>query len=422
MPKYTRLTGTQDILPTAQPYWEHFRSTVTRIARAYGFERIDTPIFEMTELFTRGVGEATDIVEKEMYSFKDKGDRAITLRPEFTAGVMRAYIENGLHVQPKPVKLYSLGPAFRYERPQAGRYRQLHQYNAEILGEAGPLADLEIMLMAWDIYARLDFQNLAFQLNSTGCPVCRPGYIEALAAHYRAREAALCDDCRRRLDQNPLRLLDCKREACQGHIASAPKITAHLCVECADHFAALRSYLDDLGRPYTLNHLLVRGLDYYTKTVFEVWAEGIGAQSAVCGGGRYDGLIGLLGGAPTPGVGFAAGIERAVLVMQAQGTPVPALPAPPLYLVYLGDAARHAAVRLLVQLREAGLGAQIAPGGSLRTQLKQADKRAARYALILGEDEAAQGVVTLRDLSAGEQITVAQTALIETVRSRLDAA
>ncbi len=421
MAKYTRLTGTQDILPEEQRYWEHFRQTVAQVALDYGFDRIDLPIFEMTELFARGVGENTDIVEKEMYSFQDKGDRDITLRPEFTAGVVRAYIENGLHVQPKPVKLYSIGPAFRYERPQAGRYRQLHQYNAEIIGESGPMADLEIMLMAWDIYARLDFQGLAFQLNATGCPACRPTYIETLAAHYRARQDALCDDCLRRLEQNPLRLLDCKREACQGHIAAAPKITAHLCAECDAHFAELRGFLDDLGRPYTLNHTLVRGLDYYTKTVFEVWAEGIGAQSAVCGGGRYDGLIELIGGPATPAVGFAAGIERAVLVMKEQDVEVPALPTPPVYIAYLGDACRQYAVRLLVHLREAGLGAQIAMGGSLRSQLRHANKRDARFALIIGEDEMAADVVMVRDLHAGDQETVAQDALIATLRSRLDA-
>ena len=419
MAKFTRPTGTQDILPEDQPYWEHILACVADVARNYGFARIDVPIFETTEVFARGVGAGTDIVDKEMYSFKDKGDNDITLRPEFTAGVMRAYIENGMHVLPKPVKLYSTGPTFRYERPQAGRYRQLHQFNAEILGEQSPLADLEIMLIAWDIYARLGFSNLAFQLNTTGCPVCRPGYIENLRAHYQTHYHKICDDCKLRIDKNPLRVLDCKREQCQPVIASAPKMIEHVCDDCATHFAELRVYLDDLGKPYTLNHRLVRGLDYYTKTVFEVWAEGIGAQSAICGGGRYDGLIELLGGSPTPGVGFAAGIDRTVLLMKAQNIPAPVAPSPPVFIAYLGDAARLHAVRLLAQLHEAGIGAQIAMSGSLKSQLRQADKRGARFAAIIGADEIAQEMVALRDMAGGSQEMVKLAEIAQWISEKL---
>jgi histidyl-tRNA synthetase len=396
---YSRPKGTQDLLPEEQSYWAHVRATVRRLAQRYGFERIDLPIFEETTLFARGVGESTDIVEKEMYSFEDKGGREITLRPEFTAGVVRAYVENGLRVEPKPVKLFSIGPVFRYEQPQAGRYRQFHQFNAEILGSQGPLADLEIMLLAWDIYAALDFQGLSFQLNSTGCPKCRPGYVDRLAAYYHEHEDEICDDCRRRLETNPLRVLDCKEDQCQPVIAGAPKITAHLCDDCAAHFAELRGYLDDLGRPYTLNHRLVRGLDYYTKTVFEVWAEGIGAQAAVCGGGRYDGLIELLGGQPTPAVGFAAGLERIVMVMKEQDVPVPDLPAPPVFIAHLGDVARQRAVQLLTELRAADVAAQIAISGSLRSQLRTADKKGARFTLILGENELERGEVAVKDMT-----------------------
>lgn len=421
MTTFSRLTGTQDILPEAQPYWEHVLNTAADLARSYGFDRIDTPIFEVTELFARGVGGATDIVEKEMYSFEDKGENAITLRPEFTAGVMRAYIENGMHVWPKPVKLFSDGPAFRYERPQAGRYRQLHQYNAEIIGSASPLADLEIMLMAWDLYDGLGVSGLSFQLNSTGCPACRPDYVAQLKAHYAAHADEICEDCQRRIEENPLRVLDCKRDQCQPVLTSAPKILDHLCDACAEHFAELRSYLDALERPYTLNYRLVRGLDYYTKTVFEVWAEGIGAQSAVCGGGRYDGLIELLGGPPTPGVGFAAGIERAVLVMEAQDIEPPPLPSPPVYLAFLGASSRMHAVRLLAEIREAGIGAQIAMGGSLRSQFRHADKREARFVLIIGEDEIAQGVVALRDMVSGDQTSVARDQIVAALQDRLDA-
>ena len=420
MAKYSRPKGTQDILPEDQPYWEYLRAQVTQAAQSYGFDRIDTPIFESTEVFARGVGQGTDIVDKEMYTFRDKGDRSMTLRPEFTAGVMRAYIENGMRVQPKPIKLYSIGPAFRYEEPQAGRYRQLHQLNAEIVGIASPLADLEIMLLAWDIYDKLSFKDLSFQLNSTGCPECRPDYVKELQAHYHAHYDEICEDCQRRIDQNPLRVLDCKREQCQPVIASAPKITNMLCEECEAHFAELRGYLDALEKPYTLNHRLVRGLDYYTKTVFEVWAENIGAQSAVCGGGRYDGLAELLDGPPTPAVGYAAGLDRAVLVMQEQKVEIPALPSPPVYLAYLGDESRLYAVKLLTQIRDAGIKAQIALRGSLRSQLRHANKRESKFAIIIGEDELARGELTLRDMIGGEQTMVPMADIIPTLKERLD--
>jgi histidyl-tRNA synthetase len=419
MPRFSRPKGTQDILPEDEPYWAHVQAVVAQMAHNYGFERIDVPMFESTELFARGVGEGTDIVDKEMYSFKDKGDRDLTLRPEFTAGVMRAYIENGMHVQPKPVRLFSTGPIFRYEEPQAGRYRQFHQFNAEIIGVAGAIADLETMLLAWDIYAAFSFKNLSFQLNSTGCPACKPAYLEILQEFYQDYHDVICEDCRRRIVSNPLRVLDCKQHQCQPVIASAPKITDHLCDECAKHFSELRGYLDVLGKPYTLNHRLVRGLDYYTKTVFEVWAEGIGAQSAVCGGGRYDGLVELLEGPATPAVGFAAGLERVILVMKAQGITVPALPQPPVYLAYLGDVARQHAVRLLVELRAEGVSSQVAMQGSLRSQLRQADKRRAKFTVIIGEDEIARGEVTLRDMASGDQSTVAASAVVVLLRDQL---
>jgi len=419
MARYSRPKGTQDLLPEVQKYWEHLLQVVSTTARDYGYERIDVPIFESTELFTRGVGEGTDIVDKEMYSFQDKGKRDITLRPEFTAGVMRAYLENGMQVLPKPVKLFSTGPTFRYEAPQAGRYRQFHQFNAEIIGVPSPLADLEIMLLAWDIYDQLGFKNLAFQLNSTGCPVCRPGYIKALQAHYHEHEGSICDDCKRRVVQNPLRVLDCKQDRCQPVIASAPKTIGMLCEECADHLAELRGYLDALDRPYTINHRLVRGLDYYTKTVFEVWAEGIGAQSAVCGGGRYDGLIELLGGPKTPGVGFAAGVERAILVMQTQAVDVPDLPTPSVFIAYLGEAARVYAVTLLSEIRSQGIGARIAMRGGLRSQLKQANKRTSKLVIIVGDDELARGEVTLRDMASGEQSMVPTSAITSVLQERL---
>jgi len=419
MPRYQRPTGTLDILPEDQHYWDHVRARARHLAELAGFERIDVPIFEATELFARGVGEGTDIVDKEMYSFIDKGGHKLTLRPEFTASVVRSYIENGMYVRPQPVKLYTFGPIFRYERPQAGRYRQHTQFNVEILGEQDPAVDLEVMLLAWDLYADLGFRDLAFQLNSTGCPKCKPGYVAVLKDYYTGYRDEICQDCRRRLERSPLRVLDCKANQCQPIITGAPHILDHLCVECADHFAALREYLDLVGRSYTINRRLVRGLDYYTKTVFEVWAAGIGAQSAVCGGGRYDGLAELLDGPPTPGVGFGSGLERIILVMKQLGVEVPSLPTPPVFLAYLGPQAKREALQLVDALRQAGVGAWLPFGErGLRSQLREAGKRSVRYAVILGEDELATGVATVRDMQAGEQVSVELAGLVEWLKAR----
>jgi len=418
---YKAVRGTQDILPQDAPYWRHLENTIHELCARYGYRRIEPPLFEETSLFVRSVGETTDIVEKEMYSFTDRGGRELTLRPEFTAGVMRAYIEHGMHTWPQPVKLYSIGPAFRYEAPQAGRYRQFHQLNVEAIGEQDPAVDLEIMSIAWDLYEMLGSKGLSFQLNSTGCPACKPGYVKHLVAYYEQHLAEICEDCKRRLRRNPLRVLDCKAPTCQPIIEAAPHMREHLCIECTEHFETLLGYLDLLERPYTLNHRLVRGLDYYTKTVFEVWAEeGLGAQNAVCGGGRYDGLIEELGGPPTPGVGFAAGLERIVLTMKAQGVAVPELPAPQVFVAHLGNEAKTRAVMLASELRAAGIGTLLAFGQrSLKAQMKQADRAGARYTLILGEDELAAGEVTVRDMAAAEQQQVAMTEIAEWLRQRL---
>ncbi len=420
MARFQRPTGVLDILPEDQPYWAHVQSHAVRLLQRSGFERIDVPAFEVTDLFARGIGSGTDVVDKEMYTFLDKGGESMTLRPEFTAGVVRAYIENGMYVRPQPLKLYSLGPVFRYDRPQAGRYRQFHQVNFEILGEQDPQADLEIMQLIWELYAGLGFGGLSFQLNSTGCPQCRPGYVEQLVAYYRQQSDVVCEDCRRRLAVNPLRVLDCKAEGCQPIIAAAPQIGNHLCAECAEHLGLLREYLDMLGRPYTLNHRLVRGLDYYTKTVFEVWAQDIGAQAAVCGGGRYDGLAELLGGPPTPGVGVAAGLERIILVMKAQGVEVPLLPAPRVLLAHLGRQAKREAVRQSQELHRAGVANWLAFGQrGLKSQLREADKRGVAYTVIIGEEELARGVSTVRDMASGEQVEVQLQELTAWLQGRI---
>jgi histidyl-tRNA synthetase len=408
--------GTLDILPDDQPYWRYLIGVLHRLAGLYGFRPIDVPIFEETELFARTLGETTDAIEKELYSVTYKGEGTLALRPEFTAGVMRAYIEHGMYVWPQPVKLYSIGPLFRHERPQKGRYRQFNQFNVEIIGEQDPAADLEVMSVAWDLYAGLGFRSLSFQLNSTGCPRCKPTYIrEALVPYFQRFADRLGDDDRRRLVENPLRILDSKDARIQGLIADAPRIIDYLCDECRDHFAVLRCYLDDLGRLYTLNHRLVRGLDYYTKTVFEVWAEaGLGAQNAVCGGGRYDGLIEVLGGPSTPGVGFATGLERIVLTMQDQGVQVPELVRPTIFVAYTGADARREAVRLAVELRAAGISAINATGDrSLRAQLKQAAREGVHLTLILGEEELAAGSVAVKDMASGNQESVSRAALLD---------
>jgi histidyl-tRNA synthetase len=414
MASYQRPPGTLDTLPEDQPYWARLRSHAKHLAELAGFERIDTPIFEVTEVFARGIGEGTDVVDKEMYTFTDKGGRELTLRPEFTAGVVRAYIENGLYVEVQPQKLYSIGPTFRYDRPQAGRYRQFTQFNAEILGEQDPLADLEIMILVWDLYAGLGFPRLEFQLNSTGCPRCRPRYVAELKAYYEDHQGDSCQDCQRRLERSPLRVLDCKEEQCQPLIEGAPRILDYLCEECAEHFARLREYLDLLDRDYVINHRLVRGLDYYTKTVFEVWASGIGAQSALCGGGRYDGLAELLGGPETPGVGVAIGLERIILMMKEVDVQPPSARTPAIFLAYLGKEPRRKCLELMDELRRADLGVYIAMGTErgLRSQLREADKRGVRHTVIVGDNELASGQATVRDMQSGDQADVALDKLV----------
>jgi len=410
---FTAPRGTQDILPEEQPYWQYVEQRIQAIAQLYGYQPLDVPIFEQTAIFVRGVGEGTDIVEKEMYSLQDRGGEELTLRPEFTAGVVRAYLEHGMHVWPQPVKLYCLGPAFRYERPQAGRYRQHVQVSIEALGEQDPALDVEVMSVAWHLYDDLGFRNLSFQLNSIGCPRCRPGYIEALRAYYTPYLEAICEDCQRRLELNPLRVLDCKATRCQPIIASAPHSTDFLCLECQEHLSILLGYLDRLGRPYTLNHRLVRGLDYYTKTVFEVWAEGIGAQNALCGGGRYDVLAESLEGPHVPGVGFASGLERIILTMKEQGVQVSSLPQPQVMILYLGKEPKEAALQLANELRVASIRTETSFGNhSLRAQLRQADRLGVAYTCILGEKELRSGQVTVKDMVAGGQQSVDRESLL----------
>ena len=414
MPRFKAVRGTKDILPEEWPYWYYVERAIRKVTRLYGYQQIATPILEETGLYVRGVGQGTDIVDKEMYTFEDRGGRSLTLRPEFTAGIMRAYLEHGMHVLPKPVRLYSVGPIFRYERPEAGRYRQHTQFNVEAIGEQDPALDFEVISLALQFFQELGFSKYRLQLNSTGCPKCRPGYVSVLVDYYQDKRDVICDDCKRRLERNPLRVLDCKAEQCQPVIAGAPNIRDHLCDDCRAHFDQLLQYLDNAGIEYDINPRLVRGLDYYTKTVFEVWVQGIGSQNALCGGGRYDGLIEELGGPPTPGIGFGSGIERLVLTLQEQGIEVPPAPRPNVLLVHLGAEAKAEAVRLVSELRQRAVPALVTYGQkSLRAQLRDANRAGVSVAAIIGEEELQKGVIQLKWLDRGEQETLPREEAIQ---------
>lgn len=403
MPWLKAPRGTQDVLPGESARWERVEAVAREVMATFGYREIRTPIFEHTELFTRGVGEHTDVVEKEMYTFEDRSGRSITLRPEGTAPVARAYVEHGLHLWPSPVKVFYIGPMFRYERPQAGRLRQHQQIGAEALGSDDPALDAEAILMPMEIFRRLGLSRFVVKLNSIGCPRCRPGYREALLAYLRPRETKLCGNCRRRLERSPLRVLDCKVPACREVTDGAPASVDFLCESCRNHFTTLLGHLDALGARYDRDPRLVRGFDYYTRTVFEVQAEDLGAQNAVAGGGRYDGLVEAIGGPATPGVGFASGVERALLALESASPR--AFPGWLDVYVASGDGAGpdRRGLALLYRLRRAGFRADTGYGQrSLKSQLKAADRAGARVAVILSPD-GAPVAATVRDLRSGQQ-------------------
>ncbi len=389
-----------------QKYWRYIESKAVALARRYGYGRIDTPVFEDSDLFVRSVGEGTDIVEKEMYTFADRGGDSVTLRPEGTAPVCRAYLQHGMHNLPQPVRLYYFCPVFRYERPQAGRFREHHQFGIEALGDGDPSVDAEVVEFAWRLVQSLGLRDVALYVNSIGDDQCRPAYIEDLASYYSGHRDKLCPECRVRLTRNPLRLLDCKVETCRALGDDAPRSADRLCDDCRDHWAEFLESLSLLGIPYKIEHRLVRGLDYYTRTVFEVQPLDGGAQSTIIGGGRYDGLIQELGGRPTPGIGFATGMERLTLNLKNSEVPVPDEPSPSYLVANVGDAARPAAMDLAVKLRQAGVGAILSSGSrGLRGQMRQANALDIPYALILGDDEIARGEVAVRDMKTSSQET-----------------
>jgi histidyl-tRNA synthetase len=404
---YRALRGTSDILPKEQAYWRYIEQEVANICQLYGYERLDAPAFEDTQLFSRSVGEGTDIVEKQMYTFQDRGGNQVTLRPEGTAPICRAYLEHGLHNLPQPVKLYYLASIFRYERPQSGRYRQHYQFGYETIGDDDPALDAEVIDMAWQFFITLGLHHLSLQLNSIGCKKCRPGYLTVLKDYYTNYTHDLCSDCKTRLKRNPLRLLDCKKPLCQQIANSAPRSIDYLCQQCNTHFNQLKRYLELLELPFIVNHCLVRGLDYYTRTVFEIQPEAEGAQSTVGGGGRYDDLIEELGGKPTPAIGFASGIERIILNLKRQNIPVPALPKPRVFIAYVGDEAKDETVKLASTLRKNGIGVIEAIGSkSLKAQLRQANTLGVHHTVIIGDEEVKAGTVIFRDMTTARQKTI----------------
>ncbi len=411
--KYRAIKGTRDILPGEAERWQRVERVFRETFARYGYREIRLPIFEETTLFARGLGDSTDIVEKEMYTFPDKGGNSLTLRPEGTAGVVRAFLEDNLGGEGGAVKLWYAGPMFRYERPQKGRFRQFHQIGAELFGVAGPEADAELLQMVYATIAALGIPGLSLQINSLGDAACRPAFRQALIEYFRPLASELCENCRRRLETNPLRILDCKAEGCRALRASAPDGREFLCPPCRDHFAEVCGLLDALGVPYVVNPAMVRGLDYYTRTTFELTSTGLGAQDTVAAGGRYDRLVEEFGGASTPGLGFALGVERLLLLLPEDA--VDAAPRP-VFLAALGDAARRAIWPWLAELRRRGVAAEWDyEGRSLKSQLRRADRLRARLVVIVGENELAAGMVQLRDMTEKTQREVSTADLIETL-------
>ncbi len=396
--------GMYDLLPDEIRRWQHLESTARELFRNHGYSEIRPPLLEETVLFARGIGESTDIVAKEMYTFDDRKGRSFTLRPEGTASVVRAYVEHKLHARRPLSKFYYMGPMFRYERPQAGRNRQFYQIGAEAIGSASPFVDFEIIEIAHSFFRKIGSEKHALTLNSLGCPDDRAAFAEALRGYFGDKLPMLCSDCRERLERNPLRILDCKIDTCRKLAAGAPRTTDSICAECRDHLEALCELLGRAGIEYTLDAGLVRGLDYYTRTVFEIHHPALGARSAVCGGGRYDNLVEQIGGPPTPATGFSIGMEATLLAMAKEGVDGPAESAPDAFICSIGERAGVESALLAVKLRDAGLCIELDyEGRSLKAQLKQANKLGATFAIILGDDELAQDSALMRDMATGEE-------------------
>lgn len=403
-----KIKGTEDVLPKESYRWQFVEDVMRRESRVYGFKEIRTPVFEHTELFARGVGQTTDVVQKEMYTFDTKGGESVTLRPEGTAGAARAVLEHSLENDGLPIKASYFVSCYRYEKPQAGRLREFHQFGVEEYGTQSPLADAEIICVAQSIFDRLGIKQLRLEINSIGCPTCRAEYHKALKEYFGTYKEELCDTCNSRLEKNPMRILDCKSPICSKIAEGAPKITDYLCDECREHFGQVQKYLDVAGVEYTVNPTIVRGLDYYTKTVFEFVTDFIGAQGTVCGGGRYDGLIEELGGKHLPSLGFAMGIERLLMLMDKQGIEIPEPSSCDLYVATMGDKAKEKAFSIIKSVRDSGLIAETdVVGRGLRPQMKYADKIGAKFSIVLGDNEIEQNSAEVKNMTTGEKTTLA---------------
>lgn len=402
-----KIKGTEDVLPKDSYRWQFVEDVMRKESAAYGFKEIRTPVFEHTELFARGVGQTTDVVQKEMYTFDTKGGESVTLRPEGTAGAARAVLEHGLVNDSLPIKASYFVSCYRYEKPQAGRLREFHQFGLECYGTQSPVADAELICAAQSIFDRLGIKQLRLEINSIGCPTCRAEYHKALKEYFYGYKDELCDTCNSRLEKNPMRILDCKSPVCSKIAGGAPKITDYLCDECKEHFASVQKYLDAAGVEYTVNPTIVRGLDYYTKTVFEFVTDFIGAQGTVCGGGRYDGLIEELGGKHLPSLGFAMGIERLLMLMDKQGIEIPKPSTCDLYVAVMGESASLKSFEIIKAVRSCGLIAETdVVGRGLRAQMKYADKIGAKFSMVLGDNEIEQGKAVIKNMSSGEQTEI----------------
>ncbi len=398
-----KIKGTEDVLPKQSYRWQFVENIMREEAANFGFKEIRTPVFEHTELFARGVGQTTDVVQKEMYTFDTKGGESVTLRPEGTAGAARAVLEHALTNEGLPIKAYYLTSCYRYEKPQAGRLREFHQFGIEEYGTSSPVADAEVISLASSIFKRLQIQNLHLEINSIGCPCCRPKYNEALKEYFSKYKDKLCGNCLNRLEKNPMRLIDCKVPSCNEIAKDAPSILDYLCEECESHFEQVKNYLAVSGIKYKINPAIVRGLDYYTKTVFEFVSDAIGSQGTVCGGGRYDGLVEELGGPSLPSLGYAMGIERLLMVMDNQGIEIPKPESCALYIAGLGEKAQVKAYEIVNTIRQSGLCAECdVVGRGLRAQMKYADKIGARFSMVLGDNELEENLAKVKNMTTGE--------------------
>ena len=414
----TKPRGTNDFLPGEVEKWQYLEGLIRELFANYHYKEIRTPIFEHTELFLRSVGETSDIVSKEMYSFEDKGLRHVTLRPEGTAGTVRAFVENKLFAQSLPVKLYYIGPMFRYDQPQAGRYRQFHQFGCEVLGSADPMVDAEVISFAVDLFTKLGLESLSVLINTVGCDKCRPRYHEALKEYFSQYKDQLCPTCLERLDKNPLRILDCKEEGCKAVASGAPTTLDYACDDCKAHFEKVCSYLESVGIKYDVDTTLVRGLDYYTQTAFEVIMNKVGSQqNAICGGGRYNKLVSQVGGDDIPGMGFAAGMERVLLTIAEEGITLPVEQKVDVYVAPLGEKAKDVCFKLTHSLRSAGLTVETDYlSRSMKAQMKAADKAGARFTVIIGDDELAKGEAVVRTMDTSSQETIPLEEVINYVK------